>query len=479
MGIYQNLETLESNLYNAKKSLANALVGKGLDSNAENETLTQLIGKIDDIQTGGDSSGGYVQPKGLYIRVSNEENIVAQGWEGFVLTDTSSMFAACTSATSITFGESFDTSNVTDMSYMFNSCGKLISLDLSSFDTSNVTNMVGMFYFCQKLTSLDLSSFDTSNVTNMSYMFYAGNNLKTLDLSSFDTSNVTDMSYMFDACTATTSITFGESFDTSNVTNMSYMFNGCGKLKSLDLSSFDTSKVTDMSYMFGSNSWSSRWSLTSITFGDKWDTSNVTNMSNMFQLCENLTSLDLSPFNTSAVTKMSYMFSDCNRLKSIEFGDNFDTSNVTNMYYMFQNCSGLTSLDLSSFDTSKVTNMSYMFNGCKSLTSLDLSNFDTSNVTSMSNMFYNCSGLTEIHWDDFGNGSGCTAVSFSNSSKLGVNTTDYPNARQSLIDMLVTNSFDRASNGYSTFKITLHANTKAVLTEDEIAQITAKGFTIA
>ena len=374
MGIYQNLETLESNLYNAKKSLANALVGKGLDSNAENETLTQLIGKIDDIQTGGDSSGGYVQPKGLYIRVSNEENIVAQGWEGFVLTDTSSMFAACTSATSITFGESFDT---------------------------------------------------------------------------------------------------------SNVTNMSYMFNGCGKLKSLDLSSFDTSKVTDMSYMFGSNSWSSRWSLTSITFGDKWDTSNVTNMSNMFQLCENLTSLDLSPFNTSAVTKMSYMFSDCNRLKSIEFGDNFDTSNVTNMYYMFQNCSGLTSLDLSSFDTSKVTNMSYMFNGCKSLTSLDLSNFDTSNVTSMSNMFYNCSGLTEIHWDDFGNGSGCTAVSFSNSSKLGVNTTDYPNARQSLIDMLVTNSFDRASNGYSTFKITLHANTKAVLTEDEIAQITAKGFTIA
>ena len=129
MGIYQNLETLESNLYNAKKSLANTLVGKGVDSNAENETLTQLIGKIDDIQTGGDSSGGYVQPKGLYIRVSNEENIVAQGWEGFVLTDTSRMFAACTSATSITFGESFDTSNVTNMSYMFNGCGKLKSLD--------------------------------------------------------------------------------------------------------------------------------------------------------------------------------------------------------------------------------------------------------------------------------------------------------------------------------------------------------------
>ena len=93
-------------------------------------------------------------------------------------------------------------------------------------------------------------------------------------------------------------------------------------------------------------------------------------------------------------------------------------------------------------------------------------------------MFYGCSGLIEIHWNNFGNGS-YTAVSFSNSSKLGINTTDYPNARQSLVDMLATNSFDRATNGYSTCKITLHSKTKAQLTSDEIAQITAKGFTIA
>ena len=72
MGIYQNLETLESNLYNAKKSLANTLVGKGVDSNAENETLTQLIGKIDDIQTGGEIKN---QTKKITI-VSNGEIVV-------------------------------------------------------------------------------------------------------------------------------------------------------------------------------------------------------------------------------------------------------------------------------------------------------------------------------------------------------------------------------------------------------------------
>ena len=208
------------------------------------------------------------------------------------------------------------------------------------------------------------------------------------------------------------------------------------------------------------------------------DTSNVVTMYNMFSNCKNLTSLDLSSFDTSNVTTMQFMFRYCYSLTSLDLSS-FDTSNVTNMQNIFGYCTNLTSLDLSNWDTSKVTEMSYMFSNCSKLTSLDLSSFDTSKVTSMNGMFNYCYILTELHWNNFGNGSGYTAVSFSNSSKLGVNTTDYPNARQSLVDMLATNSFDRASNGYSTCTITLHANTKAVLTSDEIAQITAKGFTIA
>ena len=52
-------------------------------------------------------------------------------------------------------------------------------------------------------------------------------------------------------------------------------------------------------------------------------------------------------------------------------------------------------------------------------------------------------------------------------------------ARQSLIDTLITYSYDRATAGYSTCTVTLHNNTKALLTQDEIAQITAKGYTLA
>ena len=119
-----------------------------------------------------------------------------------------------------------DTSNVADMSYMFNECYDLTSLDLSSFDTSNVADMSHMFELCGALTSLDVSTFDTSNVTNMNSMFNNCSTLTSLDLSSFDTSNVTDMGYMFGNCSALTSLDVS-TFDTSNVTNMNSMFYCC------------------------------------------------------------------------------------------------------------------------------------------------------------------------------------------------------------------------------------------------------------
>ena len=92
--------------------------------------------------------------------------------------------------------------------------------------------------------------------------------------------------------------------------------------------------------------------------------------------------------NTSNVSNMNNMFSGCTALTSIEFNDTFDTSNVTTMYGIFNNCKKLTSLDLSSFDTSKVTDMSQMFQDCSGLTSIEFGYYsDVSKVTSYRYMF--------------------------------------------------------------------------------------------
>ena len=131
-----------------------------------------------------------------------------------------------------------------------------------------------------------------------------------------------------------------------------------------------------------------------------FDTSKVTNMSDMFSYMNNLTTLNLSNFNTSKVTNMWSMFEDMSSLTILDLSS-FDTSKVTNMRAMFANLTNLTTLDLSNFDTSKVTNMKFMFHGVYNLTTLNLSNFNTSQVTDMGSMFSNMSNLTTLDLSNF------------------------------------------------------------------------------
>ena len=115
--------------------------------------------------------------------------------------------------------------------------------------------------------------------------------------------------------------------------------------------------------------------------------------------------------------------------------------------------------------------MSSMFYRCSGLTSLDLSGFDTSAVTSMDYMFSDCSSLTSlILGPNFFKAPNVTSIDFSYCSKWTNNT---------VVTSLVTNSYDRATAGLKTMTLKLSTNTKAALTDEQKAAITAKGYTIA
>ena len=92
--------------------------------------------------------------------------------------------------------------------------------------------------------------------------------------------------------------------------------------------------------------------------------------------------------DTSQVTNMVDMFDGCSSLIAVP---PMDTSQVTNMYGMFSRCSSLTTVP--DMDTSQVTNMAAMFSRCSSLTTVP--DMDTSQVTSMYDMFRGCSALTD------------------------------------------------------------------------------------
>ena len=121
-----------------------------------------------------------------------------------------------------------NTSNMTNMGYMFSDCKSLTELDLSKWDTSNVINMNDMFSGCYALKTVDVSKFDTSNVTDMSNMFADCYELTALDISNWDTSKVTDMSYMFYNCRSLTTIK--GVIDMKSCILYDHMFDGCDNL---------------------------------------------------------------------------------------------------------------------------------------------------------------------------------------------------------------------------------------------------------
>jgi surface protein len=420
------------------------------------------------------------------------------------VTDMTRMFSGCQSIGNLDVSN-FTTENVTSMWGMFDFCMSLKSLDVSNFNTAKVTNMAYMFYTCWQLKELDLSNFNTANVSTMYSMFNGCWSLETIycndawscDYSpdmfkeckslkgdiSYDASktdvtyakpvggyftpiakepyavldtdertltfyydnnkeanggmdvgpfvlsaeliedgllitvnsewhllrhyiekvvfkssfanctSITSTAYWFYDCSNLATITGLKNLNTANVTDMTDMFEECSSLTSLDLSSFNTSKVRNMSGMF---SWCSN--LTNLNLSN-FNTANVTDMNSMFSYCTSLTSIDVSNFNTVNVTNMSGMFSGCSSLKSLDVSK-FNTANVTNMLGMFSGCSSLTSLDVSNFNTANVANMAALFSGCSSLINLDVSKFNTANVTYMYNMFKGCSSLKTLYCND-------------------------------------------------------------------------------
>ena len=427
-------------------------------------------------------------------------------------TSTSCWFGYMSYLQSITGMSYLNTSEVTNMSFMFQNCNQLTSLDVSHFNTSKVTSMTAMFYGCNSLTSLDLSNFNTSKVTNMSYMFYGCNNLSSLDLSSFNT---------------------------SQVTNMACMFGCCYNLSSLDLSSFNTSKVTNMSGVFQNSS-----NLQTIYVGNGWSTAAVTYSDEMFYNCNNLVGgrgttynpnyidktyahIDggtsnpgyftdfyaprayacYTPSNTTLTfyydtqhssrpgtiyelngsspgwyrdgtfmtvtqvvfdssfadarpTTTSNWFYNMANLQSITGMSYLNTIEVTSMGSMFFGCNQLRSIDVSHFYTVNVSSMSYMFCGCSCLTSLDLSSFRTSQVINMLGMFGGCSSLTRLDLSTFNTSQVTTmyAMFYGCSSLTSLDLSSFRTTK--VTDM--ENMFDGSSNlrtiyvgdGWSTAAVT-------------------------
>ncbi len=361
-------------------------------------------------------------------------------------TSTAKWFKGFNKLTTIQSLSNFNTSEVTDMSYMFNGCSAMTSLNLSTFNTAKVTTMSQMFHDMSNVTSINLSSFATDSVSSMDHMFDGCSALTKLDLTTFHTSKVDGAEYMFNGCSnlerivVTDSLRFGEKTTDTN------MFAGCNKILNFDSKNVGKEKAQDIRYGGYFNNgdlkaaiWAAytednktltfyyndkmqdltatkkmilpaigqepAWltykdQITQITFDNSFAEARPENCYAWFKGMSKLTTLyNLKNLNTSEINDMSYMFNGCSALTDLNL-TTFNTDKVTDMDHMFVGMTALKSIRLASLCTDSVTSMEHMFENCKALTELDLTSFNTAKVDSMRYMFNGCSSLKEIIVND-------------------------------------------------------------------------------
>jgi surface protein len=254
----------------------------------------------------------------------------------------------------------WDVSSVTDMSFMFAGAKEFNNNDMSFIaddTTSNFSTTLGngipgknmsfMFAGAEKFNQ-DISSWDVSNVTNMSFMFDNAIQFNNNDISlnGWDVSNVTTMSHMFDNAEQFNQNITG--WVVKNVINMSFMFTGA-KIFNQDISGWDVSNVTNMSFMFdGATQFNNNGSSL-----NGWVVSNVNSMNAMFR---NATAFnqDISSWNVSKVTNMSSMFQNATAFNNgLSAGNN---GGITLVYKDGDSSKGFTTFNETNIGVTEVGN---------------------------------------------------------------------------------------------------------------------------
>ena len=235
------------------------------------------------------------------------------------------------------------------------------------------------------------------------------------------------------------------------------------KTTDIDLGSIEWAqvRVSDISFLFSqmSNLKNIKWgNLPSIL-------ANSIKAAYIFNGCNKIEIIDLSPLNIQDFISVSDMFNSCSHLQNIVWGN--IKVHAQAMYYMFTNCTSIKSIDTSFLDPeyNGTTNINFMFNSCSALETLDLSNLKTAAIINANSTFNSCKALTNIVFEN-----NC----FPNSSMAKISFVDCPLSHDCAVDI-----FNKLATRTNSPSIKLSNTTKGYLTENEIAIATGKGWVVS
>lgn len=330
------------------------------------------------------------------------EELDLSGWDTSNVTDMKYMFAWNIMACSELDLSSWDTSNVTDMSFMFmgmgaNICARFTELNLNGWDVGSVINMNGMFAFCEHLEKLDLSDFNTSSAVYMASMFTGCCAMTELDISGFDLTNVEEFDLTIMA----------ESGDTLELGKIVLPKEGkWGPLEDQSLSLEITAGYYLKSEKTGeilgkhSNYDNVKFDITSAYAGDTLTACGTVFSTGFFYRISDKASITSIKFETTAPSGYTKVFSidetdyyvsaDSTQLVVVSpltiYAVGSETS-LASTEISFSEFTNLQTIEFNNFDTSKRTDLSGMFTGCTALTDVTITNSFTYNNSGTQTQF--------------------------------------------------------------------------------------------
>lgn len=251
---------------------------------------------------------------------------------------------------------------------------------------------------------------------------------------------------------------------------------------------------------------------------------------NEFRNCDQLVTIRLENCDTSESTSLAYTLANTKAIESTDFLNGNDWRNVTDLGG-FLNNSNVKRASFPATFSSKLTSIAYLAAEVRELEELDLSNllwdnvtnykawvspsitklrkinvgqgmcqaaqlvlpelyyervleridgwFDARSTTGSYSDYYGFSPCRRLEIRNIGMAEGLTSFSIKTST-WGINSTEVPDAEESLIDSMHY-LHDRVASGFETCTLILSAATKNVLNKytDLVAEIVSKGYTIA
>ena len=204
---------------------------------------------------------------------------------------------------------------------------------------------------------------------------------------------ITDMSYAFFG-TGLTELKQNVFQQCSEVTNFTETFRECKNLTAIPAGLFDScTKATNFTGTFKSIG------IREIPVGlfDKCTLAN--DFTETFNGCKSLTAIPAGLFDKLInLTNFNATFSECSNLTTIPTGLFDKCTEVTSFYFTFAACESLQSIPNGLFDKcTKVTDFSVTFAGCQAIAQIPTGLFDKcTEVTSFMGTFALCTGLKEI-----------------------------------------------------------------------------------